>query len=263
MSLRPKAPGARRFPRVAAWLFLLALLAAWYANERQVREANAYLGLPQSQSFSLGTFHRVFRNEGFMIGYSDWMGQPLWVTYRLTPIAERKNLPRPDRFSADGRAFSRVGHDDYTGSGYDRGHLAPNYAISQLYGREAQKQTFLMSNISPQKPSLNQKVWQRLEAAAADAFAPAFGEVWVTVGPVFESPVDRIGSGKVAVPSAFYAIFIVPGDEPKVLAFLVPQKTFAETGPVNHMFLPLPRRSRSLHSCGLNQTRPRRIARRS
>lgn len=223
MRLRPAAPGMRRLPRFWLGLLMLVALAGWYASERQIREAHAYLGVPQAARLNVQTFHRVFRNEGFMLGYSDWRGQPLWVTYRLAPIGERKNLPRPGRFSADARAFSWIGHDDYTASGFDRGHLAPNYAISQLYGPEAQKQTFLMSNISPQRPNLNQKVWQRLEETAADAFAPAFGEVWVTTGPVFEPAARRIASGKVAVPSAFYALFAVPGPEPKLLAFLIPQ----------------------------------------
>jgi len=38
---------------------------------------------------------------------------------------------------------------DYTGSGYNRGHCAPNYAIAVCYGAQAQLETFLMSNILP------------------------------------------------------------------------------------------------------------------
>lgn len=223
MKPRPQAPGGRNLPRWLLALLLLAAIGGWYGYERQAREAFAPYGLPQAQTFGISTLHRVLRNDAFLAGYSDLMGQPLWVAYRLTPINDPKPLRRPDRFKADPRAFGWVDHNDYTGSGYDRGHLAPNYAISQLYGRAAQEQTFLMTNIAPQKPGLNQKVWQRLEEAAASRFAPHFGEVWVKVGPVFGDKPERIASGKVAVPEAFYAIFVVAGQPPQMLAFVVPQ----------------------------------------
>jgi len=93
---------------------------------------------------------RVFRNEGFMVGYSEWRGNPLWVTYHLRPISKMKKLKRPSRFKTDWRSFRRVSHNDYLKSGYDRGHMAPNYAISNVYGREGQLDTFVMSNITPQ-----------------------------------------------------------------------------------------------------------------
>ncbi len=55
----------------------------------------------------------------------------------------------------DTLTIAKVTHNDYTHSGYDRGHMAPNYAIATRYGQEAQKETFLMSNIVPQLGNLN------------------------------------------------------------------------------------------------------------
>ncbi|KAA0873576.1 DNA/RNA non-specific endonuclease [Nitrincola tapanii] len=217
-----------------AWILVLMLVlaSAAYLVERQIRETHAYAGLPQAhQAWQAETWHRVLRNPGFMVGYSDLRMNPLWVTYRLDAGTPGPIGRRPPTFSADWRTLIRIDHHDYTGSGYDRGHLAPNYAMARVHGREAQLKSFLMTNISPQTPELNRQVWQRIEAAAMDHFVPIKGELWVITGPVFSgflfgSEVERLSSSWVEIPDAFYKIFIAPAtaERPlKVLAFLVPQ----------------------------------------
>jgi endonuclease G len=69
-------------------------------------------------------------------------------------------LFRPDdRLPKD---WPRVTPSDYTGSGFDRGHMSPN---ADRYGsREAADATFLMTNITPQTGDLNRGPWQKLEA---------------------------------------------------------------------------------------------------
>jgi len=188
----------------------------------------SYEGVPKEQSFfALNTFTRVFRSEGFMVGYSEWRQNPLWVTYHLTPIHKNKKLKRPSGFKVDERSLRRVKHNDYLHSGYDRGHMAPNYAISNLYGRKGQLDTFVMTNITPQKPKLNQKLWQRLEDVEANKFAKWFKDIWVITGPIFDDKITKLKSG-VEIPDAFYKIYIRPakrkGEAPKVLSFIMPQK---------------------------------------
>ncbi|HUS24416.1 MAG TPA: DNA/RNA non-specific endonuclease, partial [Candidatus Binatia bacterium] len=131
----------------------------------------------------------------------------------------------PD-FSIDERTFMHVRSEDYARSGYDRGHMAPNYLMAKLYGAEAQRASFLMSNVVPQRHRLNVLVWQRLEEAEADLVAPRMGELWVVTGPVFAAQPKSLRSG-IAVPEAFYRIWLAPppsGREPRALAFLVPQE---------------------------------------
>lgn len=226
---RRSAPRSRRGGR---WLLLVLIIAGlgYYAYERQVREQHAFGGVPVVQDWQdWQNWHRVLRNDGFMLGYSDWRMNPLWVTYRLDNRPTQAIGQRPSRFEEDWRTlpFWRASHDDYTHSGYDRGHLAPNYAIAQIHGREAQLQTFWMTNISPQTPELNRQVWQRIEQSAMDHFVQLKGEMWVITGPVFGDQVERLSSSwRVQVPEAFYKIFIAPetADRPlRVLAFLVPQ----------------------------------------
>jgi len=213
-------------------LFLLILIigAGGYFYEIKIaRPALLYQGEPHAVSAkNSDTWFRVLRNHGFILGYSDLRGNPLWVEYALTvPPADAPSLKRPSHFETDWRGINRVSHESYLKSGYDRGHMAPNHAISQLYGKAGQADSFLMTNITPQKPNLNQKWWQRLEEVELSYFAKNFGKVWVITGPVFTGSVERLSSAwTVEIPDAFYKIYITeatPNKKPRALGFLVPQ----------------------------------------
>lgn len=220
----------------SAWLLVGLAAGGWYAFELKVSRPHlAWMGEPKAVDWKNPfTWTRTLRNDGFMLGYSDLRGNPLWVEYSLTPPPPNApRLKRLARFSTDWRGINRVGHDDYTGSGYDRGHMAPNHAISVLYGREGQADTFLMTNITPQKPNLNEKLWQRLEELELDQFAKQFGRVWVVDGPIFDPPSERLHSSwRVEVPDAFYKIIVAP-EQKKVLAFIMPQAVRGDE-PLDH-----------------------------
>ncbi len=209
------------------WLLLLLVIAAAYAFELQQREKMSYAGIPQSSSWSLANFTHVLRNQGFLIGYSEWRADPLWVIYRLDRSARStRHLPRPSHFRSDWRTLRRVAHEDYRRSGYDRGHMAPNRAMAALYGERAQQQSFLMSNVVPQRPRLNQRLWQRLEEMEFECFTRKSAPLWVITGPIFDARIERLDSG-VEIPDAFYKIYVAPagraGKMPRLLAFLIPQ----------------------------------------
>ncbi|MFZ2312258.1 MAG: DNA/RNA non-specific endonuclease [Methylobacter sp.] len=211
-------------------LIILAFGLGGYAYEVKIaRPALLYQGAPQSiAAKKFETWFRILRNHGFILGYSDLRGNPLWVEYALTaPTENTPPLKRPSHFETDVRSINRVSHDSYKQSGYDRGHMAPNYAMSHLYGKEGQADSFLMTNITPQKSKLNQKLWQRLEEVEIKYFAKTFGKVWVVTGPVFSGTVKRLTSDwTVEIPTAFYKIYIseATSNKPSIaLAFLMPQ----------------------------------------
>lgn len=218
----------KKYPRLLG--LALALWAADHGYEVLLaRPALLYQGAPQAVSAAnWQTWFRILRNHGFVVGYSDLRGNPLWVMYALTPVPQRAPaLKRPSRFETDWRSLNRIAHDDYARSGYDRGHNAPNYAMSRLNGRAGQADSFLMTNISPQKPNLNQKFWQRLEEVEVSFFAPNFGKVWVITGPIFGEHSRRLPSSwRVEVPTAFYKIYVTEPSATRpmlALAFVVPQ----------------------------------------
>lgn len=215
-------------------LLLLLIVAAggWYSLERTAREEEIAAGIPQEDQLPWYRPLRIFRNAGYMVGYSEWHAAPLWVSYRLFPKEEQPTGRRPSHFETDSRSLARIDHEDYTRSGYDRGHMAPNHAIALLYGREAQLDTFLMTNIVPQKPNLNQKLWQRLEAVEISHFAQQFGTVWVITGPLFSPEPQQMNhrwlSIDVDIPTSFYKIYLKGRlDQPEslsLLAFEMPQE---------------------------------------
>ncbi|MDD3462227.1 MAG: DNA/RNA non-specific endonuclease [Sulfurospirillaceae bacterium] len=208
-------------------IFLIALLCGglFYSYEYFIaRDTMSFMGVPKD---GREVWTRIFRNSAYMVGYSDTRGNPLWVVYKLKSVDKNAyHLKRPDGFSADWRNLGLITSSDYTNSGYDRGHMAPNHAISSLYGKEAQKETFLMTNIVPQKPSLNQKLWQRLEEIELYTFAPKFKDLWVYTGPLFSSKTVRLKSSFwVEVPDAFYKIYVGVGKDGALstISFIIPQ----------------------------------------
>jgi len=212
----------RRFS-ILSLLILIIGVGFYGCNDRLL-----YQGEPKATSWSMNTWFRTLRNHGFIVGYSDVRGNPLWVEYALHPVDESvPSLPRPSKFTKDWRAINRINHDSYTKSGYDRGHNAPNYAMSHLYGKDGQTDSFLMTNISPQKPRLNQQFWRRLEEAEIKNFTKLADKVWVITGPVFTGSTERLSSSwRVEIPDAFYKMYITeakPNQPSKVLAFIVPQ----------------------------------------
>ena len=111
-----------------------------------------------------------------------------------------KFLPDPDVRGA--KAYS----NDYTKSGYDRGHMAP--AADMKWSKQAMAESFYMSNICPQNPNLNRGDWNDLEEKSRQ-WAKKYGAVYIACGPVYDhGKPKRIGNNKVAVPDAFYKVKI-------------------------------------------------------
>jgi endonuclease G len=168
---------------------------------------------------------RVLANEGYLVGYSEALGNPLWAAYRVRDVESLDAPKRPEDFRVDVRTAARVEPEDYSRSGYDRGHLAPNYAIATRYGKAAQEETFLMSNVVPQKHGLNAGLWRELEMKIATSYAARFGEVWVMAGPVFGAQPAKL-QRRVAVPEGFFMIVVDENDgRVRAQAFLFPQET--------------------------------------
>lgn len=155
---------------------------------------------------------------------------PLWVGYRLfDPPTDEEVEERPREFSSDSRISDVVLSEDYARSGFDRGHMAPNFGIARCYGRKAQEETFLMSNVVPQYPMLNGGVWRELERRVALNYTARFGAVWVLTGPVFNRFPHRTLSSGVWIPDGFFKIVIEEGVRGlRVMGFVIPQEATGE-----------------------------------
>lgn len=188
-----------------------------------------YAGRPVFSAETL-TF---LENVGYVTGYSESKQQPLWTCYHLKGEPAYKGLHRPDgiKFQVDDRTRARVDSRAYTNSGYDRGHNAPSDAIGAFFGEVAQRQTFLMSNVCPQKHDLNAGDWNGLEQAEQFIYRRQYNEVWIVTGPLFEGQpgsMGTIGREQIPVPTSFYKILVVEEKGKgqagvKMLAVIMPQ----------------------------------------
>ncbi|PTX92323.1 DNA/RNA non-specific endonuclease [Opitutus sp. ER46] len=220
-SPQPSAPVAASASAIGESRNVLELAVS---NATAASERYSVGGLPISKRPAV-----VLENTGYAVGFSEDLIDPLWAAYYCGPYATFENGKRPNRFSTDDRVCeaAQLKHEDYNrppgNPTYDRGHMAPNYAIATRYGRTAQLETFKLTNIVPQRSSLNQKTWKALEAEIARNFAPVCKGVWVTVGPIFEEPVTRY-NGKAAMPAAFYCIIVDRTDAGKLRALALTMK---------------------------------------
>ena len=216
-----------RFYLFSCLVLALVLLSAsaWQFWQRHQAAPHLFAGPPRADRLGENSFLHILTNPGFAVGYNEFRANPGWVAYRLEQVARKRGGNRPDRFTEDERTLRRIGHDAYTRTGYDRGHLAPNYAMASLYGREAQLASFRMSNIVPQRSRLNRKLWQRLEEVIIDHFAPRFGQLWVITGPIYDADRQRTKAG-VDIPDAFFKVLAAHDSigRPILLAFVMPQR---------------------------------------
>lgn len=153
------------------------------------------------------------------------------------------------QFKADERvpAAFRASLDDYRGSGFSRGHLAP--AGSHKTSAADMESTFLLSaNIVPQELSMNGCDWYRLEQLQRDV-TRFFDEVHVVSGPCFlpaaglgknkeqeTVQVQVVGKNRVHVPTHMFKV-ILASDHQRgrraLAAFLMPNRPIRDERPLS------------------------------
>ena len=167
--------------------------------------------------------HQILRYEHFVISYNEEHEQPDWVAYELTDDeVDMDGIRCKDCFKRDENVTTgSATPTDYRNTGFDRGHIAPSADFYQ--SEEANRQTFLMSNMSPQSPGLNQGVWADLEDWVRET-ALEFGTLYVVTGPVFVNNLGSIGTNEVTIPGYFYKVLLRfdRNGSAKTIGFLLP-----------------------------------------
>ena len=185
----------------------------------------SFAGLPVRKGAPApGDISIIDRGE-FVIGWSASLRHPVWCAYHVTKDAVHFDERRPS-FRKDRSCPSAPTPDEYRHSGFDRGHMAPNYAILTRYGEEARLKTFFMSNIAPQSPALNRGVWRDMEHRIASLWTAAYGEIWVVVGcfTPTDGSIAHIGNTGIDIPQQFYQVVIAQdGLNVRALATIFPQ----------------------------------------
>lgn len=181
---------------------------------------------------------QVIRHEGYTVSYNSDYKIANWVAYELTAEeAKSKKTERSNKFVSDPKVKGATAtNEDYTRTGYDRGHLAP--AGDMKWSAKAMRESFYLSNISPQKPALNRGIWKDLEEQSR-LWARDYGSLLIATGPIITNKMKQMGKNKVGVPGAFYKVICyVSGNEYKAIGFILENRDYKKT-PLKSMAIPV------------------------
>ncbi|MBY0529619.1 MAG: DNA/RNA non-specific endonuclease [Rhabdochlamydiaceae bacterium] len=192
-------------------LACFTLILGYFAGNFASKES-----APSQTSTVLPTSEWIIKRAPYTLGYDGKQKQARWVYQHLTSASLEKDAERSAcHFKQDPLipVSLRSTHEDYTGSGFDRGHLCP--AADASYSQEGMNETFYLSNISPQSPSFNRGYWQKLEAHVR-ALAVQSGPIHIYTGGLYlpheESNGKRyvtyqvIGNNDIAVPTHYFKV---------------------------------------------------------
>jgi endonuclease G len=166
----------------------------------------------------------LLRAPYFTLSYSDAKGTPNWVSWHLS-TDYLGDAPRRKRFVGDDllpEELTRITHDDYTNSGFQRGHMCPH--SDRAANKEMSFATFVMTNIVPQSPACNEGSWESLEAYCRYLVAEEGKDLFIVAGPIGaggegkDTKTDElvrastIADGKVTVPAKVFKVIMVVED---------------------------------------------------
>ena len=117
------------------------------------------------------------------------------------------------------RGWPSAADRDYTGSGFDRGHLLPSADRNDT--PQEHGATFRLSNVSPQRPGLNRGTWRRLEERVR-RWAARYDSLYIVTGGELTPSLRRIRGG-VGIPQRFFKTILArDGGTFRAIAFLIP-----------------------------------------
>jgi endonuclease G, mitochondrial len=161
--------------------------------------------------------------DQYALSFNNSRGGPNWVSWHL----QASDIGKEDRaptFSPDTTlpaGFKRIVTKDYTGSGFDRGHICNSKDRTNT--RANNDATFLLTNILPQGPGNNQGPWVRLENFERE-LANQGNEVYIVAGAFGEGGTGQIkpknkkaklvnattiAGGKITVPKTFWKVMVI------------------------------------------------------
>ena len=158
---------------------------------------------------------KILKRSNYTISYNRNWNQPNWVAWELNKNETKGRNNRNEEFTADpdlAEAY-QVESYDYSGSGYDRGHMCP--AGDNHFDVKAMNESFYMSNICPQNHELNAGKWNDLEIACRK-WANRYQQLFIVCGPIIDKRNGkRIGKEhEIIVPEKFFKVILITSTKP-------------------------------------------------
>lgn len=203
-------------------IFIILSVSCKDLNETVVENEN--ITIKSNEDFNYlptTTTNAVYKHNTYTLSYAEEYEQAEWVAYFLdSEDIKFVNYKRP-LFEVDDKVITSSAHwRNYKNSGYNKGHLLP--AGDRRASIEEYEETFLTSNISPQKYKFNSGIWNRLEQKVR-YWAGKYDGLYVVTAGVLTSDLETIGYENVAVPKYFYKVLLT-NDRTRMIGFLVPHK---------------------------------------
>jgi endonuclease G len=171
---------------------------------------HAPFGYPQDQD-TLDDF--IIEKPQYILSYCGVKNSPNWVAWELNENWVG-NAPRmKGRFIQEPHipdSFYSVKHENYTNSGYDRGHLVRSKERTRT--TDDNMRTFEMGNIIPQTPDLNRGVWLRFEDYCMDKALKEKKNMFIVAGGIYHDTITLNHQGKILIPDSCFKIVLFAND---------------------------------------------------
>lgn len=164
------------------------------------------LGIPSPSSTSDPNSYLSVKS-GYVISYNGSRKVPNWVSWELN-TSYLGSVDRQDDFRPDGTLPGTVPQAslaDYSGSGYDRGHMCPS--ADRTLTTTANSQTFYLTNMVPQAGNNNRGPWAQLEEYSR-SLVQSGKQLYIVSGGTFSAGSRTIGDG-VKVPDKTFKVIVV------------------------------------------------------
>lgn len=145
-------------------------------------------------------------NSFYVSQFNTQHSKVVFVSERLLPGTSIGAPTRLSGFRSDPRVRSGPSTTMYEGTGFDRGHLVPAENAST---NEQMRDTFIMTNVVPQNPTLNRGEWKKLESMIRKSIMQSRNTdpVYVVTIPVYTVQSELIAD-KIPIPVGIWKVVI-------------------------------------------------------
>lgn len=181
---------------------------------RRAGDTNSTSNTPQSETIT--NYKEKFVNESncdqiidneFIVMCYDYQKKAVKaVSYTLAgDLMNEANINERPSFYVEKKLKpkDRISSTDYTNSGYDKGHMAPDAAFD--WSDESLEAVYTLANIIPQAPQVNRRSWAKLERYVRDK-AEELGQLNVVNVVKYGERSRRMGKHKMAISKGYYKI---------------------------------------------------------
>ena len=195
-------------------------------KQQKVLQDLKSVGLPSDE---------YIEHSAMILKYSEDHEQAAWVAHMILPDIASGNHSRSNDFRKDPKVSTGTAVEEdyflkfmqpdstyeYDGYGYDRGHLAPSADFR--WSGQALSESYYYSNISPQLPEFNRKLWADLESALRHYVITHNVPLHIVTMPVLDDGLSRVerSINEVSIPKYFIKV-AVDLEHDRGIAFMMP-----------------------------------------